>query len=278
MHRSIPTPSISEIGVGPLTIHFYALFIVSGIALAIYLGDRRYRRAGGGKNIVADVAIAAVPAGIIGGRLYHLITSPDAYFGSHGHPLDAFKIWQGGLGIWGAVSLGTLAAWWQHERMRRQGHTGLLSFAAFADALAPGVLLAQAIGRFGNWFNGELFGKPTTLPWGLEIPVASRPAGYEAFQTFHPTFLYEALWCILIAWLLITLEDRFKPGQGFLFYISGYCVGRFFIESLRIDTAHTIAGLRVNVWVSVAVAIGSAYLFWRRGHTGKKRRTVSGDW
>ena len=278
MHRSIPTPSISEIVVGPLTIHFYALCIVSGIALAIYLGDRRYRRAGGGKNIVSDVAIAAVPAGIIGGRLYHLITSPDAYFGSHGHPLDAFKIWQGGLGIWGAVSLGTLAAWWQHERMRRQGHAGLLSFAAFADALAPGVLLAQAIGRFGNWFNGELFGKPTTLPWGLEIPIASRPAGYEAFQTFQPTFLYEALWCILIAWLIISLEGRFKPGQGFLFYISGYSVGRFFIESLRIDTAHTIAGLRVNVWVSLAVAIGSAYLFWKRGHTGRNRRTVSGDW
>ncbi|MBI3429721.1 MAG: prolipoprotein diacylglyceryl transferase [Actinobacteria bacterium] len=278
MRRFIPTPSISEIGLGPFTIHFYALFIISGIALAIFLGDRRYRRAGGGENIVADVAIAAVPAGIIGGRLYHLITSPDAYFGSQGHPLDAFKIWEGGLGIWGAVSLGTLAAWWQHERMRRQGRPGLLSFAAFADALAPGILLAQAIGRLGNWFNGELFGKPTTLPWGLEIPLASRPTGFEGFQTFQPTFLYEALWSLLIVFLLISLERNFKPGQGFLFYISGYSVGRFFIELIRIDPAHTFAGLRVNVWVSLSVAIGSAYLFWRRGHRGKRHRAVSGDW
>ncbi|HUW87935.1 MAG TPA: prolipoprotein diacylglyceryl transferase [Candidatus Paceibacterota bacterium] len=278
MFRSIPTPSISEIGLGPLTIHFYALCIVTGIGLAIYLGDRRYQRAGGGKNIVSDVAIAAVPAGIIGGRLYHLITSPDAYFGSNGHPLDAFKIWQGGLGIWGAIALGTFVAWIQHERLKRQGRPGVLSFAQFADALAPGVLLAQAIGRFGNWFNGELFGKPTTLPWGLEIPVLSRPVGYESFQTFQPTFLYEALWCLFVAFLIITLEHKFKPGQSFLFYISAYCVGRFFIESMRIDNAHTIAGLRVNVWVSVVVALGAAYLFWRRGRLDGKRPTVSSDW
>ena len=277
MFRSIPTPSISEIGLGPLTIHFYALCIVTGIGLAIYLGDRRYQRAGGGKNVVPDVAIVAVPAGIIGGRIYHLVTSPEAYFGSNGHPLDAFKIWQGGLGIWGAIALGTLVAWKQHERMKRRGRTGMLSFAQFADALAPGVLLAQAIGRFGNWFNGELFGRPTTLPWGLEIPVALRPVGYESFQTFQPTFLYESLWSLLIALLIISLERNFKPGQGFLFYVSGYSVGRFFIESIRIDNAHTIAGLRVNVWVSVVVALGGAYLFWRRGRTGKKQGTFSSD-
>lgn len=278
MFRSIPTPAISEIGVGPLTIHFYALFIVTGIGLAIYLGDRRYRRAGGGKNVVSDVAIAAVPAGIIGGRLYHLITSPDAYFGAQGHPLDAFKIWQGGLGIWGAIALGTFVAWRQHGRLKRQGRLGMLSFAQFADALAPGVLLAQAIGRFGNWFNGELFGKPTTLPWGLEIPVASRPVGYESFQTFQPTFLYEALWCLLVAFLIIVLERKFKPGQGFLFYISAYCVGRSFIESMRIDSAHTIAGLRVNVWVSVVVGVSAGYLFWRRGRSYRKHGAISSDW
>lgn len=278
MFRSIPTPSISAISLGPLTIHFYALCIVTGIGLAIYLGDRRYQRAGGGKNIVADVAIAAVPAGIIGGRLYHLITSPDAYFGPNGHPLDAFKIWQGGLGIWGAIALGTFVAWRQHERFKRQGRPGMLSFGQFADALAPGVLLAQAIGRFGNWFNGELFGKPTTLPWGLEIPVVSRPVGYESFQTFQPTFLYETLWCLFVAFLIITLEHKFKPGQGFLFYISAYCVGRFFIESMRIDNAHTIAGLRVNVWVSVVVALGAAYLFWRRGRSDRKHEASSSHW
>lgn len=275
MHRSIPTPSVSSFSLGPLTIHFYALCIITGIAIAIFLGDKRYRRAGGGENIVADVAIVAVPAGIIGGRLYHLITSPDAYFGSQGRPMDAFKIWNGGLGIWGAVALGTLVAWWQHERLRRHGRQGLLSFAEFADALAPGLLFAQAIGRLGNWFNGELFGGPTTLPWGLQIPIGLRPAGYEAYQTFHPTFLYEGLWCVFVAIVLMSLEHKFKPGQGFLFYVAAYCVGRLFIEFLRIDMAHTVAGLRVNVWMSFFVAIGASFLFWR---AGRRRGMLPADW
>jgi len=275
MHRSIPTPSISSFSVGPLTVHFYALCIIVGIAIAIYLGDKRYRRAGGGENVVADVAIAAVPAGIIGGRLYHLITSPDAYFGSHGRPMDAFKIWNGGMGIWGAVALGTLVAWWQHRRLRRRGRVGMLSFAAFADALAPGLLFAQAVGRLGNWFNAELFGRPTTLPWGLKIPLGLRPAGYEAYPTFHPTFLYEALWCIFVAIVLMRLERKFKPGQGFLFYIAAYCVGRLFVESMRIDAAHAIAGLRVNVWMSIIVALLASFLFWR---TGRRRGTPAEDW
>lgn len=278
MFRSIPTPSISSFSVGPFTIHFYALCIISGIAVAVFLGDRRYRRAGGGKNIVGDIAVVAVPAGIVGGRLYHVITSPDAYFGSQGHPLDAFKIWQGGLGIWGAVALGTYAAWWQHERLRRSGRTELLSFAAFADALAPGVLIAQAIGRFGNWFNGELFGKPTELPWGLQIPLALRPAGYEEFPTFHPTFLYESLWVLFLAFLLIKMERKFQPGQSFLFFVSGYCVGRFFIELMRIDSAHTFAGLRINVWVSVIVGLGAGFLFWRVGRKSRMSRMSSTDW
>ncbi len=278
MHRSIPTPSVSSFSVGPLTIHFYALCIIAGIAIAIYLGDKRYRRAGGGQNVVADVAIAAVPAGIIGGRLYHLITSPDAYFGAHGRPLDAIKIWNGGLGIWGAVALGTLVAYWQHERLRRRGREGMLSFGAFTDALAPGLLLAQAIGRFGNWFNGELFGRPTSLPWALEIPVTLRPAGYEAYPTFHPTFLYEAIWCVLVATLLLLLEKRFHPGQGFLFYIGAYCIGRFFIESLRIDSAHAFAGLRVNEWMSIFVAVMAGFLFWRIGRNNLRREVNDSDW
>lgn len=273
MHRSIPTPSVSSFSVGPLTIHFYALCIIVGITIAIFLGDKRYRRAGGGVNVVADVAIAAVPAGIIGGRLYHLITSPDAYFGAHGRPLDAFKIWNGGMGIWGAVALGTLVAWWQHERLRRRGREGILSFAAFTDALAPGLLFAQAVGRFGNWFNGELFGRPTTVPWALQIPVGLRPAGYESYSTFQPTFLYEAIWCVLVAIALLSLERKFKPGQGFLFYIAAYCVGRFYIESLRIDAAHTFGGLRVNEWMSAFVAIFATFLFWRVGR--KKQRPSS---
>jgi prolipoprotein diacylglyceryl transferase len=275
MHRSIPTPSVSSVSLGPLTIHFYALCIIAGIAIAIYLGDKRYKRAGGGENVVADVAIAAVPAGIIGGRIYHLITSPDAYFGSHGRPMDAFKIWNGGMGIWGAVALGTLVAWWHHGRLKRRGRAGLLSFAKFADAMAPGLLFAQALGRLGNWFNGELFGRPTALPWGLKIPLALRPPGYEKFQTFQPTFLYEALWCLLVAFALIALEHRFKPGQAFLFYIGAYCVGRLFTESLRIDTAHIIAGLRVNVWMSIFVGLSATLLFWR---TGRKQEMPPSDW
>lgn len=275
MHRSIPTPSISSFSIGPLTVHFYALCIIVGIAIAIYLGDKRYRRAGGGENVVADVAIATVPAGIIGGRLYHLITSPDAYFGSHGRPMDAFKIWNGGMGIWGAVALGTLVAWWQLNRLRRRGRTGVLPFSAFVDAMAPGLLFAQAVGRLGNWFNGELFGRPTTLPWGLKIPLNLRPTGYEAYQTFQPTFLYEALWCIFIGIVLMSLERRFKPGQTFLFYIAAYCVGRLFVESLRIDTAHTIAGLRVNIWVSLIVALVASFFFWR---AGRRRGMPATDW
>ena len=251
--------------VGPFTIHFYALCIVAGIAVAIWSGDKRYRARGGSANVVADVSIVAIPAGIIGGRIYHVITSPDDYFGTYGRPLDAFKVWNGGLGIWGAIALGTLAAWWQHERLRKKGREGLLSFAHFADALAPGVLLAQAIGRFGNWFNAELFGRPTTLPWGLEIPIFNRPFGYTKFATFHPTFLYEALWCVLVAFVLIKLERRFTAGQGFLFYIAAYCFGRFFFESIRIDTAHVIAGLRVNEWMSIFVAAASSYFFLRVG-------------
>ncbi len=263
MFASIPTPSRSEFNIAGMTIHFYALCIVGGIALAIWLGDKRFRRAGGGVNVVADVALVSVPAGIIGGRLYHLATSPDAYFGTGGKPLDAIKIWQGGLGIWGAIALGTLGAWWQFRRLARRGRVGTTTFGNFADALAPGVLLAQALGRFGNWFNGELFGKPTNLPWGLQIPLSLRPVGFENFSLFHPTFLYEALWCTFVALLLMRLEGGFLAGQGFLFYIAAYCLGRFFIESLRIDSAHHVAGLRINEWVSLIVGALAALAFGR---------------
>lgn len=270
MLKSIPTPSRSEFELGPFTIHFYALCIVLGIAVAIYWGDRRFRQRGGAPNVVGDVAVVAVPLGIIGGRLYHLITSPDAYFGAHGKPLDAFKIWQGGLGIWGAIALGTYGAWWQYRRIGRSGREGMLSFGTFADCLAPGVLLAQALGRVGNWFNGELFGRPAKLPWGLEIPLADRPPGFENYVTFHPTFLYESLWCIFVALLILLIEKRFAAGQAFLFYIGAYCIGRFYIESLRIDLAHTIAGLRVNEWVSALVAVGAFIAFKRVGIGSKK--------
>jgi prolipoprotein diacylglyceryl transferase len=262
MLSSIPTPSISAIGVGPLTIHFYALCIITGVAVAIWLGNKRFRTFANNSDqsigIVADVAIYAVPAGIIGGRIYHVITSPAPYFGANGKPLDALKIYEGGLGIWGAISLGALAAWFGYRK--RTTNLELPSFRIFLDALAPGILIAQAIGRIGNWFNGELFGRPFSGPWALEIPLAKRPIGYLQYESFHPTFLYEAIWCLLVAALLIWLTPKLKAGQGFAIYVALYCVGRFAIESLRIDDANTILGLRVNLWTALIVGlIASVY-------------------
>lgn len=255
MHSAIPTPAISAIGIGPLTIHFYALCIIAGVAIAIWLGDRRYRQFANcrpeSSGVVADVAVYAVPAGIVGGRIYHVITSPEQYFGANGQPLDALKIYEGGLGIWGAISLGTLVAWFAYRK--RTANLELPSFRFFLDALAPGILLAQAIGRFGNWFNGELFGKPFSGPWALEIPLSKRPIGYLEYSTFHPTFLYEAIWCALIAVLLIWLTPKLKAGQGFSLYVALYCLGRFGIESLRIDEANKVFGLRINLWVALIV-------------------------
>ena len=257
MLSSIPTPKTSAIGIGPFTIHFYALCIIAGVAIAIWLGDKRYRRFANiseeSKGVVADVAIYAVPAGIIGGRIYHVITSPAQYFGANGNPIDALKIYEGGLGIWGAISLGALAAWFGFRK--RAKDLKLPRFTYFLDALAPGILLAQAIGRFGNWFNGELFGRPFNGPWALEIPVSNRPIGYLQFETFHPTFLYEAIWCALVAALLILITSKLKPGQGFAIYVALYCLGRIGIESLRIDDANKVLGLRLNLWTALIIGI-----------------------
>jgi prolipoprotein diacylglyceryl transferase len=259
---AFPTPTQSALEIGPLTIHYYALCIITGIAIAIWLGDKRFRaHAVNGRSVVSEVAITAVPVGIIGGRIYHVISSPSAYFGANGNPLDAFKIWEGGLGIWGAISIGLFGAYVRYRSLQKR--IDLPSFAVFADALAPGILFAQAIGRFGNWFNGELFGRPLDSWWALDVPPKYRPFGFSEFESFHPTFLYEAIWCTLVATLLIVLGKRLKAGQVFAAYVFAYCVGRFFIELIRIDSANTIAGLRVNVWVSVIVAIGAALIFAR---------------
>lgn len=248
--------------IGPLTIHYYALCIITGIAVAIWLGAKRFNyRTAQGQSIVSEVAIVAVPSGIIGGRVYHVISSPGAYFGSGGTPSDAFKIWEGGLGIWGAISVGLLGAYLRYRSMARK--VELPSFAVFADALAPGILFAQAIGRFGNWFNGELFGKPLESWWALEIPLRYRPVGYTQYETFHPTFLYEAIWCTVIACLILKFGKKLKPGQSFALYVATYCLGRFFIELIRIDTANTLMGVRVNVWVSVFVGAVALLYFAR---------------
>jgi prolipoprotein diacylglyceryl transferase len=257
MLSAIPTPSNSVIGIGPLTIHYYALCIIIGVAVAIWLGNKRYRtfakKSEQSIGVVADVAIYAVPAGIIGGRIYHVVTSPAQYFGENGNPLDALKIYEGGLGIWGAISLGALAAWFGYRK--RAKNLELPSYRLFLDALAPGILIAQAIGRIGNWFNGELFGRPFSGPWALEIPLSKRPIGYLEFESFHPTFLYEAIWCLLVAVLLIWLTPKLKAGQGFAIYVALYCVGRFVIETLRIDDANEILGLRVNLWTALIVGL-----------------------
>jgi len=270
MKQLIPSPSVSSFSVGPLTIHFYALCIIAGIAAAIWIGRERYANLGGNPDDVSEVAIWAVPFGIIGGRIYHVVTSPSQYFGSNGNPIDALRIWEGGLGIWGAISLGAVGAYLYFKT-----HKTSLNFRQLLDSLAPGVIVAQAIGRIGNYFNQEVFGKPTELPWGLEIDSVNRPNGFESYSTFHPTFLYELLWCLVIAVLLIKLPGFLKKitarqGDVFALYVFGYTAGRVWIETLRIDEANLILGLRLNIWVSLIVLItASAYLIAskRRGNT-----------
>ena len=259
---AFPTPTQSALEIGPLTIHYYALCIIAGITVAIWLSDKRFcAQTTNGKSVVSEVAITAVPAGVIGGRIYHVISSPSAYFGADGNPIDALKIWQGGLGIWGAISLGLLGAYLRYRSLQKK--IELPSFAVFADALAPGILFAQAIGRVGNWFNGELFGRPLDTWWALDVPFRYRPFGYSEFESFHPTFLYEAIWCVLVAVLLMVFGKTLKAGQLFAAYVFAYCFGRFFIELIRIDSANTIAGLRVNVWVSVMIGVGALLVFAR---------------
>ena len=259
--RFIPTPSSNSIELGAITIHYYALSILLGIIAALALGSYRWKRAGGIASELYDLAIYVIPAGILGGRIYHVITTPELYFGSGGHIQNAFKIWEGGMGIWGAVALGSAVAYLYFKSKRRS-----ISFPAALDALAPGVLIAQGIGRWGNWFNHELFGTPTTLPWGLQIPVADRPVGYSHFATFQPTFLYESLWCFLGALIILTWPrvKKLKAGDTFLLYIFIYCIGRMGIETLRIDFAHRILGLRLNVWVALLGALISGVFILRR--------------
>jgi len=251
--------------IGPVTIHFYAFCILIGIFVAIWLGKIRYKNLGGNPEDISEAAVWAIPAGIIGGRIYPVITTPEKYFGKNATSADAFKIWEGGLGIWGAISLGAIAGYF-YFRLNKT----TLSFPYFLDALAPGVLIAQAIGRIGNWFNVELFGSPSTLPWSLSVPKFDRPAGYLDYETFHPTFLYELIWCAVLAFLLMKpkLITKFinRPGDLFALYVFGYTTGRLWIEALRIDEANHIFGLRLNIWVCLLVLISSLiYLARSRG-------------
>jgi prolipoprotein diacylglyceryl transferase len=264
---SIPSPSQGVWHLGPLPIRGYALSIILGIALAIWLAQRRWAARGGRPGVIGDVAVWAVPFGLVGGRLYHVITSPDAYFGEGGHPLDVFAVWKGGLGIWGAIALGAVGTW---IGCRRMG----IPLPAVADAAAPGIVLAQAVGRWGNWFNQELFGKPTDLPWGLEIDAEHRPAATIEQATYHPTFLYESLWDLGVAGLVIWADRRFRLGHGraFALYVAAYTAGRGWIEYLRVDPAEHVLGLRLNVWVSILVfsAAVIGFVISARRHPGRE--------
>lgn len=271
---SIPSPPIewSAAELGPLTIRAYSLAILAGIFFALWLTTRRWVERGGNPQAVADVGFWAIPFGIVGGRIYHVISTPEQYFGEGGAPLDAFKIWEGGLGIWGAVAFGALGAYIGTRRHR-------VSFATFMDAAAPGVIIAQAIGRLGNYFNQELFGRPTDVPWALEIDPAFRPHGFEEFATFHPTFLYELLWNLAGAALIIYLDKRLdlRGGRVFWLYVCVYVAGRLWIETMRIDTAVVVGGLRINVWVSIGVLTLAVVMFFVLGARQKRSVQVSRD-
>ncbi|MFJ6604469.1 prolipoprotein diacylglyceryl transferase [Streptomyces lydicus] len=244
----IPSPSVGVVHLGPIPLRGYAFCIIIGVFVGVWLGNKRWIQRGGRSGTVADIAVWAVPFGLVGGRLYHVITTYEPYFGKNGHPLDAFKVWEGGLGIWGAVALGAVGAW---IGCRRRG----IPMPAYADALAPGLALGQAIGRWGNWFNQELYGKPTDVPWALKI--SSDPAIGRIGGTYHPTFLYECLWCIGVAALVIWADKRFRLGHGraFALYVAAYCAGRAWIEYMRVDEAHHILGLRLNVWTALIVFV-----------------------
>ncbi|MDU0478005.1 prolipoprotein diacylglyceryl transferase [Staphylococcus chromogenes] len=256
----IPSPPQGVWQLGPIPIRAYALCIVAGIIAAVVVAKRRYADRGGDPDVVLDAALVAVPAGIIGGRLYHVATDNDQYFCADCNPIDALKITNGGLGIWGAVALGVLAVWVM-MRLRR------LPIAPLADAAAPGVILAQAIGRLGNYFNQELYGGPTSLPWGLEIyyrvdangslaPLTGRSTG-EVIDVVHPTFLYELLWNLGVFVVLLLLDRHFKLGRGRVFwlYVAGYTLGRFWIELMRSDHATLVFGLRVNTITSTVLFV-----------------------
>ena len=261
----IPSPTFSALELGPLTIRFYALAILAGIAFGTWLTARRLRARGGTTAQTLDIVAWAVPFGIVGGRLYHVITDNQLYFGPGKDPWGALRIWEGGLGIWGAVALGLVGA---AIGARRAG----VPFAAFVDAAAPGLLIAQGMGRWGNWFNNELYGGPTDLPWKLQIykmdmatgqAVTSADGTPELLGYFHPTFLYESLWCLAAAALLMFLDRKYSLGAGSVFalYVALYTAGRFVFELIRSDYANTILGLRVNTWAAALLFIAGLALF-----------------
>ncbi|TDC94655.1 prolipoprotein diacylglyceryl transferase [Saccharopolyspora aridisoli] len=270
---NIPSPPQGVWYIGPIPLRAYALCIIAGIVLAVWISNRRWIARGGREGTVVDVAVWAVPFGLIGGRLYHVATDWYKYFGPDRNPLDALKVWEGGLGIWGAVALGAVGAW---IGCRQRG----VPLPAFADTVAPGLVLAQAVGRLGNWFNQELYGGPTDVPWGLEIyrridpetgladPIAGVAVDPTPITVVHPTFLYELLWNVGVFLLVLWADRKFRMGHGrvFALYVAGYTAGRVWIEMMRSDEATHILGIRINVFTSVVVLLGAViYLLVVRG-------------
>ncbi|GAB3783688.1 prolipoprotein diacylglyceryl transferase [Nocardioides ungokensis] len=266
---SIPSPSQGVWYLGPVPVRGYALCIILGIVVAIWIGERRWIARGGRSGEVSDLAIWAVPFGLVGGRLYHVMTDHDLYFGAGKHPIEALYVWRGGLGVWGAIALGALGV---YIGARRKG----IRFLPVLDALAPGVLVAQAIGRWGNWFNQELFGKPTDLPWGLHIDPQNRPFGYYQYSTFQPTFLYEFLWNLGAFAFVIWADRKFRLGHGrvMALYVMAYTAGRVWIEMLRIDNVELkdVFGVRFNVWTSIVLFVAAAayFVISSRRHPGRE--------
>lgn len=269
---SIPSPSQGVWYLGPIPLRAYGIIIATGMLIAVYLTRKRYEARGGDPEVVYDVALFAIVFGVLGARLYHVTTNWQPYFGENGSLVEIFYIWHGGLAIMGGVMAGTAAGLLV---LRRKG----LKFGPFADAVAPTILLAQALGRLGNWFNQELFGQPTTLPWGLEIDNAHLPAGYTPGTLFHPTFLYEIIWNLAIVGLILYLDKKhvFKGGQVMFLYIMGYTFGRFWIEMIRIEPANYILGVRVNVWAAALFFTVGAVGFYLAGKRGASTYVQSPD-
>ena len=270
----IPSPTFSYFTVGPLTIRMYAICILIGICVAVAILTKRWKRCGGTFDQVLDTTLVAVPCGLVGARLYHCITTPGQYFPPSGDLTNILKVWEGGMAIFGGISVGALAAflWCRHRRY---------PFALLADAIAPALMVAQAIGRLGNWFNQELYGRPTTLPWGLKLNDADAIGKTEVCYDgqacptgtlFHPTFLYEMIWNLigaaLIVWIGHRLASTLKAGQQFAMYLMWYGLGRTWIESIRINYSTIVLGLRINVWTAIlCFALGCALFaaLWRYG-------------
>jgi prolipoprotein diacylglyceryl transferase len=257
MFGYIPSPKHGTIGIGPLQLHAYGLMLAIGVLAAAKIADARWRRAGNDSKVIAEIAVPVVVAGVIGARIYHLFTG---YKWSEDGVLGAFEIWKGGLSIWGAVAGGLIAV---IVIARRRN----LDTLAVLDACGPAVVVAQAIGRWGNWFNQELFGKPSKLPWALEIDPAHRPFGYELTKTFQPTFLYESLWCLLVFATIVWLERHrgLVKGQAFALYVAMYTFGRIFFEAMRVDPASKLFGIRFNLLLSAALSVAAIVWFARLG-------------